>query len=103
MDKRVPLAHKGWSSRGGGFRDPKGRTPVIPQRIPDELPQVPVTVSVTHHSNHASAHGGMSSVLLSMLENIPVSFLLPKRQVIPVRHIGWLRIWEVLKDLPDPT
>lgn len=38
-------------------------------------------------------------MLLDMLENIRVSFLLPKRQVIPVRQIGWLRIWEVLKHL----
>lgn len=38
MDKRVPLAHKGWSSRGGGFRDPEGRTPRHPPAHPRRTP-----------------------------------------------------------------
>jgi hypothetical protein len=45
----------------------------------------------------------MSRVLFDALENVRVSFLLPGRQVVPVSHIGWLWIWEVLKDLADPT
>jgi hypothetical protein len=45
----------------------------------------------------------MSSALLDTLENVCISFLLPPRQVIPVCHVAWLRIWEMLEDLPDPA
>lgn len=45
----------------------------------------------------------MSSVLLYTLENVRVSFLLPPRQIVPVRHVGRLRIWEMLIYLPDPA
>ena len=45
----------------------------------------------------------MSNVLLDTLEDVRVCFLLPWRQVVPVRHVGWLRIWEMLKYLPNPT
>src|SRR5262249_22048228 len=45
----------------------------------------------------------MSRLLFDTLENVRVGFLLPRRQVVPVCHIGWLRIWEMFKDLPDPA
>jgi hypothetical protein len=43
-----------------------------------------------------------SSILLDTLENVRVSFLLPLRQIVPVCYVGWLWIWKILKDLPDP-
>jgi hypothetical protein len=45
----------------------------------------------------------MSSVPLDVLKNVRIGFLLPLRHVIPVRHVGWFRIWEILEDLPDPA
>lgn len=92
-----------WQRRpevGDGENSPPSPVPLRTNFLAFSSPRVP------HHGTQVRADRvdlSPASVLLDMFENVRVGLLLPRRQVVPVRHVGWLRIWEVLIYLPDPT